>query len=50
MEKWIVILKDEEDEEEEHDLLDMTIDVPDKKILETVLKYVFVIVKIYFTL
>ena len=49
MDKWIVILKEEE-EDEEHDLLDMTIDVPDKKILETVLKYVFVVIKIYFTL
>ena len=47
MEKWILILKDDE---EEHDLLDETIDVPDKKLLETVLKYVFVVIKIYFTL
>ena len=48
MDKWIVILKDEDDEE--HDLLNETIEVPDKKILETVLKYVIVFVKIYLTL
>ena len=48
MEKWILILKEEDDEE--LDLLNETIDVPDKKLLETVLKYVFVVIKIYFTL
>ena len=43
-----MILKEEDDEE--LDLLNETIDVPEKKLLETVLKYVIVIVKIYFTL
>ena len=49
MDKWIVILKEEDDEE--LDLLNEKIEeVPDKKLLETVLKYVFVVIKIYFTL
>ena len=48
MDKWIVILKEEDNEE--LDLLNETIEVPDKKILETVLKYVIVVIKIYFTL
>ena len=48
MDKWVVILKEED---EELDLLNEAPEkIPDKKVLETVLKYVIVFVKIYFTL